>query len=324
MLTNKKLNLVIFIIPITFLVIFLFSHKPVESGQVLSGFIQLAQTDASDYYRKTLINSYEPDISWHATEPYGTANQPEIAGVSGLLVELDSGKILFEKDSGERRKIASLTKVMTAVLALEHKDPTAKVRISEKAAEIGENSMEIDAGEIYTLEELLYGLILHSGNDAAYAIAEASAGSSERFVEWMNTKAGELGMKDTFFADPSGLDDSTYSTPEDLVRLTRYALKNPKFREIVRTVEFEVIGDSHKYMFLQNQTNLLSTYPGVAGVKTGFTEEAGLCLITYAENGGHEVVGVVLNSIDRKGDMIMMLDHGFSTLGVVVEHNLLD
>jgi serine-type D-Ala-D-Ala carboxypeptidase (penicillin-binding protein 5/6) len=140
----------------------------------------------------------------------------------------------------------------------------------------------------------------------------------------MNIKAQELGLNDTYFADPSGLENNSYSTPYDLVKLTRYALKNPEFRKIVKTVEIEFKSKGHKDMYLYNQTNLLTTYPGAAGVKTGYTGKAGMCLITYAENNGVELIGVVLKSDDRRGDMILMLDHGFSTLGVAVEHNLLD
>src|SRR3989338_11248339 len=237
-----------------------------------------------------------------------------------------NGKQMYSQtkiNSYEKMKIASLAKIMTAVVALEHKKLDSKMYVSKKVAGIGENSMQIDEGEIYTLEELLYGLILHSGNDSAYAIAEGAAGNSDRFVEWMNFKAKEIGLANTHFTDPSGLDDSAYSTATDLVKLTRYALKDPEFRNIVKTVEKELTSDTHKYIYLYNQTNLLTTYPGVAGVKTGYTEEAGLCLVTYTNNEGKEVVGVVLNSIDRKGDMILMLDHGYKTIGVNVKHNLL-
>ena len=206
----------------------------------------------------------------------------------------------------------------------ENKDPDSKIRVSEKAAGTGENIMGITEGEVYTLEELMYGLLLPSGNDAAYAIAEGVAGSSDRFVEWMNFKAKELGLMNTYFADPSGLDDTTYSTAQDLARLARYAMKNPRFRSIVGTVDIELpFTETHKYLPLYNQTNLLATYPGVVGVKTGYTEEAGLTLVTYASNEGYELVGVVLNSTDRKGDMVLMLDHGYGTVGVAIEHNLL-
>jgi D-alanyl-D-alanine carboxypeptidase (penicillin-binding protein 5/6) len=185
--------------------------------------------------------------------------------------------------------------------------------------------MGISAGEIYSLRELLYGMLLNSGNDAATAVAEGVAEDEKTFVEWMNIRASELGLINTYFADPSGLDDSSYSTAEDLTVLAHFALEHEEFRNIVRTVEKEYsYSEEHKYISLYNQTNLLTTYPGVLGVKTGYTEEAGLCLVTYAVNEGREIIGVVLNSIDRKGDMIRMLDSGFSGMGIRVEHHLLD
>ena len=297
-----------------------------EPSELIKGFIKDSDVDSLKKYSETLITKFAPEPSWLEGRTFIRSDlpQPEIVGKSAILVEINSGDILYELNSKEKKPIASLVKIMTAVVALKHKNLDDKVYISKDAASIGENSMLLSAGEVFTLENLLYGLVLHSGNDAAYAIAEEVAGNSDRFVEWMNIKAKELGMNDTKFTDPSGLDDATYSTPIDLIKLTRYALKNPNFRKIASTVEYEIYGsEEHKYIYLYNQTNLLTTYPGVAGIKTGFTEEAGLSLVTYAENGGREVVGVVLNSTDRKGDMIRILDHGFETLGVQIEHNLL-
>lgn len=276
-----------------------------------------------DLYDITLISSNDPEPYWYPGLDKGTFDQPDIVGESAILVEINSGDVLYRKEPLKRMKIASLTKIMTAVLAIEHLDLTSPVTISQNAASVGENSMSLSAGEVYTVKELLYGLILHSGNDAAFALSEAAAGDPDIFVEWMNKKAFELGLKDTYFADPSGLDDSTYSTVMDLVKLTRYALKDKNFKEVVGTLEIDLASDSHKYLSLYNQTNLLSTYPGVKGVKTGFTEEAGLCLVTYAERNGKEVVGVVLRSNDRKGDMTLMLDHGFFTLGIMLQQNVL-
>ena len=289
----------------------------------LKGYVSDDDKEHKGYYQ-TLLNSYDPEPSWKPASKFDLKDEPVIAGSSAILVDLGSDGILFDKGSNEKRKIASITKIMTAVVALEHKSLSDEIPVSKKAASIGENSMGISEGEAYTLEELLYGLMSSSGNDAAYAIAEGVAGSSEEFVAWMEIKSKELGLRDTYFADPSGLDDSTYSTPLDLVKLARYAMKNPKFREIVKTKNKELISETHKYLYLENQLNLLSTYPGVAGVKAGYTEDAGLCLVTYATNDKKEVLGAVLNSIDRKGDMILMLDYGFSKLGVKVEHHLLD
>jgi len=294
-----------------------------KRSSILRGCILKPQDSAEKQYGDTLITSFAPQPGWKPKTKTGTENQPEIIGQAALLVDINSGNILYEKNANEKRPIASLVKIMTAVVALEHKGLDEKVYITRKASDVGENSMGLDEGEIYHLEELMYGLILNSGNDAAYAIAEATAGSTKTFVEWMNIKAKEIGLTNTNFADPSGLNDDTYSTPTDLVKLTRYALKNPDFRKIAKTVEYESNDKKHKYVYLYNQTNLLTTYPGVEGVKTGYTEEAGLCLVTYAQNNGVELVGIVLNSTDRKGDMILMLDHGFSTAGVAIHHNLL-
>lgn len=290
----------------------------------VSGVEWSSEDNVKELYLKTRKFYYDAEPTWTAKDLGVSTDFPLINGKSGLIVDINTDKTLYSKNPTEKLKIASLTKIMTAILVLEHKNLTDKVYIDAEAASIGENSMGLKEGEIYTVEELLYGLILNSGNDSAYALAKNSAGSVENFVEWMNLKANELGMKDTQFYDPSGLNDNTYSTALDLTKLTRYGLKIQTFREIIKTMEKEINGDTHNYQMLTNQTNLLSTYPGVMGVKTGYTEEAGLCLVTYAMNNSEEVIGVVLNSTDRRGDMILMLDEGFSRLGIHVEHNLLD
>jgi D-alanyl-D-alanine carboxypeptidase (penicillin-binding protein 5/6) len=306
--------------------------------RIFIGIIILLPITFIAYVRvRSLYLSYTPHVLYGAhffthpfdSEPFWnmsdfTPNEDfEVIAKSAFLVDIDSGEVLFDKNSKEKLEIASLAKIMTAVLSLENLELTQEVKIDARSASIGENSMGLSVEEVYTVEELLYGLILASGNDAAYALALANSASTEVFVSEMNSKAHVLGMRDTVFADPSGL-EPTKSTGRDLARLTRYALKNPKFRKIVKTVEKELpFSKKHKYVYLYNQTNLLTTYPGVSGVKTGFTEGAGLCLVTYAINEGKELVGVVLDSTDRKGDMILMLDSGFSSLGVEISHNLL-
>lgn len=279
-----------------------------------------------DRYYLTLTKSDSLTSDWEPSQkPHDFENAPEIVGVSALLVDINTGRVLYEKNSSEKRPIASLVKIMTAVVALEHKNKDEEIIVSKKASEIGENVMGISEGEIYTLEELLYGLMLNSGNDAAYAIAEGVAGDVDTFIEWMNIKAEELNLKDSYFGGPSGLFEGTVSTSIDLVKLSRYAMQSDTFRKIVKTYELELpYSNKHKYLYLWNQTNLLTTYPGVEGIKTGYTDEAGLCLVTYARNEDVELVGVVLNSIDRKGDMILMLDYGFQLLGITIEHHLLD
>ena len=318
--TALFLSITLFVILIVFLSVFgikkvidikTFNEKPVITGTA-------KQTDA---YKTTLINSYLPDKDFVFLEKYDLNDAPEIVAKYAFLVNINNGEVLYKKDQSKKVPIASLVKIMTAVVAVEHKNLTDTVTISNKAANIGENSMGITEGEVYTLEELLYGLFLHSGNDAATAIAEGTAGDVETFTHWMNIKGKELGLTNSYFADPSGLNDKTYSTAEDLVKLTGYALKYTSLRKIAKTVEYSIDGtDNHKYIPLYNQTNLLTTYPGVEGFKTGYTEEAGLCLVTYAQNNDVELVGVVLNSIDRKGDMVQLLDHGFGKYGIEVDH----
>ncbi len=256
----------------------------------------------------------------------GSDSPPElILGVSGIVIDADSGLIIYDKDSLKRMPLASLVKILTAVVVIEHKSLPDYATVTEESGSVGENTMGVSAGEVYTIEELLYGLLLNSGNDAAYVLAENTAGSIEEFVKWMNRKTDELGLIDTEVYDPSGLDDRSYTTARDLAVLTEYAMRHDVFRKIVATVSKELpYSGLHKYLFLENQTNLLTTYPGVKGVKTGYTEEAGLCLSTYASNEGRNLIGVVLNSISRRSDMILMLDYGFGYYGIKVDHGLLD
>lgn len=256
----------------------------------------------------------------------GSDSPPElILGVSGIVIDADSGLIIYDKDSLKRMPLASLVKILTAVVVIEHKSLPDYATVTEESGSVGENTMGVSAGEVYTIEELLYGLLLNSGNDAAYVLAENTAGSIEEFVKWMNRKTDELGLIDTEVYDPSGLDDRSYTTARDLAILTEYAMRHDVFRKIVATVSKELpYSGLHKYLFLENQTNLLTTYPGVKGVKTGYTEEAGLCLSTYASNEGRNLIGVVLNSISRRSDMILMLDYGFGYYGIKVDHGLLD
>jgi D-alanyl-D-alanine carboxypeptidase len=278
-----------------------------------------------DNYYSTLLAQENLTSDWSPNEIVSLGNAPELSAQSAVLVDINSGKILYEKNSSKEMRIASVVKILTAVVALEHKNLNEEIFITEKAASIGENTMNITSGEVYTLEELLYGMMLNSGNDAAYAIAEGVAGSVKTFVLWMNMKAEELGMNDTKIFDPSGLDDRNYSTAIDLVKLSKYAMEKEDFRKIVSTSELTLDRSlKHKHLYLENQTNLLTTYPGVGGIKTGYTEEAGYCLVTYAKNEGVELVGVVLKSENRKIDMLFLLDYGFSNFGITVEHPLLD
>ena len=208
---------------------------------------------------------------------------------------------------------------MTAVIALENKRQDDRYYVS-KSNLVGENSMGLTPGEVLTLEELLYGLILPSGNDAAEVLASNYPGGRAEFVKAMNDKASSLGLENTNFTNPSGLegDGKQYSTAYDLLVITRYAIKNfPLFREVVATVEKEIpYSEDHKYFYLYNETNLLTSYPGIRGVKTGYTPEAGLCLVTYLDYEGHEIIGVLLGSQNRRQEMKDLLDYSLRLQGI--------
>lgn len=248
--------------------------------------------------------------------------KPEISAKAALVVDLTNGDILFAKNEYEKLKVASTVKILTAGVALERKNPQDSFIISERAAKIGEDFMGISAGEKLSLEKLLYGLLLPSGNDAAEAIAEGVSQTSSDFVALMNEKADLLGAKNSKFVNPSGLegDGDDYSTAYDMALISRWAWVNfPLFRKVVGTKYYEIpYTPEHKYFYLENQTNLLGTYPGVKGIKPGYTPAAGLCLVTLAENGEHEILGVVLGSSDRRGDMEKLLNYSFSTLGIQI------
>jgi len=244
--------------------------------------------------------------------------KPKISAVSALSYDVTSDQLLYEADSKKKVPIASLTKIMTAVVALEN-EPLDKKYFIEPEALVGENIMGLSVGEELTLEDLLYGLILHSGNDAAETIASGSKFGRENFLYLMNKKAQELGLTDTNFTNPSGLegDGNQYSTAYDLLVISRYALENSDFKRIVASAEHEIPQSStHKYFYLENQTNLLTTYPGVKGVKTGFTDEAGMCLVTYLEFRGHHIIAILLNSENRRQEMKDLLDYSLKSLGI--------
>lgn len=249
----------------------------------------------------------------------GKARKPNLSAVAAVSYDVTTDQLLFERNLKKRMPIASLTKIMTAIIALEN-EPIDKVYTVPDSAIVGENAMGLSAGEKVTLEDLMYGLVLHSGNDAAETIATGSKFGRENFLFLMNKKAQELGLSDTNFTNPSGLegDGNQYSTAYDLLVMTRYALQNKDFARVVATVEHEIPGNSdHKYIYLTNQTNLLTTYPGVRGVKTGFTDEAGMCLVTYLEYRGHHIIAVLLNSENRRQEMKDLLDYSLKTIGVV-------
>ncbi|HMS22815.1 MAG TPA: D-alanyl-D-alanine carboxypeptidase family protein [Candidatus Levybacteria bacterium] len=245
--------------------------------------------------------------------------KPEISALAALSYDLSTNNLLYEKNIDEKLPIASLTKIMTAIVGVEVMHGDSKIVVSKNAASIGEDSMGLSEGETLTLNELLYGLFLHSGNDAAEAIADSSSVGRDNFIHLMNKKAEDLGLASTHFTNPSGLegDGNQYSTAHDLLVIVRYALENPTIATVVKEpYMFIPYTPTHKAFELFNETNLLTSYPGVKGVKTGFTNEAGLCLTTYLDYRGHRIIAILLNSQNRRQEMKELLDYSLLSLGV--------
>lgn len=222
-------------------------------------------------------------------------NPPKIEAGAAIVMDMKSGRVLYEKNAHARKAIASTTKIMTAIVALEKGNLDDKVKVSKRAASIRGSTINLKAGEEMTLKELLYGLMLRSGNDAAIAIAEHIGGSVEGFATMMNQKAQELGLKNTQFKTPHGLDTpGHYSTAYELAQMTRYALNNPMFSKIVGTQNISVAG---RNFYTTNE--MLGAYPGADGVKTGYTGQAGRCLVTSATRNNMRFISVVLNCASR-------------------------
>lgn len=267
--------------------------------------------------------SQEKKISlnqWFPKDVLGVqTSAPEITAKAGLFIETKNGDILYAKNIHQRLPIASLVKVMTVLIALEHKSMDDQFIVSKNAADIEPDKMLLIAGEKLTLRELLDGIFLVSANDAAEVLAEDTTGSRKEFIKLMNDKAKQLGMKDTFYANPTGLDEdnnNSYSSAYDLAILTRYLIRN--YPEVVDISSTEHIflpqTSTHQDYDMYSGINLLTTYPGVVGFKTGYTPEAGLTLITLARVDGHEIIGILLGSGDRRDEARELLDYSLLPL----------
>ena len=238
----------------------------------------------------------------------GAAQVPDTSAVSAVLMDADSGRILYAKNADERRLIASITKLMTALVALESGhavDEVVKVRSDWTGIE--GSSLYLRPGEELRLETLLYGMLLRSGNDAAQAVAGYCGGDVESFVEAMNTKAEALGMKDTHFANPSGLNaEGHYSTARDMAVLARACLENDRLSAIVATQSIALEG-----RVFTNHNKLLWQYEGCIGLKTGYTERAGRTLVSATQRDGMTLICVTLGAPEDWRDHAAMFDYGF-------------
>lgn len=241
---------------------------------------------------------------------------PSIRAAAAVLMDFQSGKMLFSKNLYTVRPPASTTKIMTAVLAIEKGKLEDFIWVGPRAAGKRGSSMHLSRGERRTLEELLYGLLLPSGNDAAVAIAEHIAGSEWQFARMMTEKARQIGLKNTGFQNASGLPAyGHYTTAYDLAVLTRYALKNPVFARIVGTKTKTVPGPGKgRTRRLKNNNRLLWNYKYATGVKTGYTRNAGSCLVASATKNGATLIAVILRSTNRYPEAEKLFEYGFSQI----------
>ncbi len=251
-----------------------------------------------------------------------TGSPPDVSAQTWILYDATFDRVLAEGDADQRRAMASTTKMMTALLVVDRGSRFDRVTISETAPEVGEAEIDLVAGEVWTVQQLLYAMLLGSANDAALAAAEHVGGTVERFVELMNDRAEQLGMDNTRFANPHGLDEPNhFSSARDLLTLARAMMAVDELATMVATREAPlpptVDGEERT---VRTTNRLLYEYPGANGVKTGYTDDAGWTLAASAERDGRVLFAIVMGSptVDRRfADASALLDYGFSAFGVV-------
>jgi serine-type D-Ala-D-Ala carboxypeptidase (penicillin-binding protein 5/6) len=252
--------------------------------------------------------------------PEKTSASVSVSASSAVLMDQESGRVLYGKNAHEKKRIASITKIMTAILAIESDKLEKMVQVSAKATRAEGSSVYLKPNEKIKLEDLVYGLMLRSGNDTAEAIAEYVGGSLDGFVYLMNSKAKEIGMANTNFANPHGLDnfENHYSTAYDMALLTRYAMQNEKYQVISGTKIHKAPNPEEKWdRVWRNKNRLLSKYKYTTGGKTGYTKRAKRTLVTTATKGDMDLISVTLNAPDDWNDHISMFEYGFQKYDLV-------
>ena len=253
-------------------------------------------------------------LGWLIALVLGWAGTPQVQARAAVLMDAETGQVLYAKNAHKPLPPASLTKIMTAIVVLERCDLDAVVKASKRAVNTQASSMHLRVGEEVKVRDLLYALMLRSANDAAVALAEHAAGSVEAFAQLMNEKAKSLGAKHTRFVNPHGLHDPRHvSTAYDLALITRYAMENETFRTIVKTPYYIVSRSLNQDdLRMVNKAKFLQEYPDAEGVKTGYTNQAGYCFAGSAYRDGRRLITVVLNSPQRVVDTIALMEHGFN------------
>lgn len=234
-----------------------------------------------------------------------------LSAKSSILIDADTGRIIYEKNAHEKMPIASTTKIMTALIALEKGNLDDKVKVADESIGVEGSSIYLKPGELITLKDLIYGLMLRSGNDSAVAIAFHIGGSTEEFVRLMNDKAKSIGALNTNFTNPNGLhDENHYSTAYNMALITKEAFKKDEFSNIVKSKSYVSEREENNYFYNKNKT--LLEYDGGSGVKTGYTMKSGRCLVSSASRNGMNLIAVSLNASDWFNDNYKLLDYGFN------------
>lgn len=248
--------------------------------------------------------------------------EPEIGAPSGILVDAETGDVLWEKNPDEKRQMASTTKITTAIVAIERKSFDDTVTVNEDVFREPVYGIKLKVGEVITLRDLLYAIMLNSANDAAIAVADHVSGSVDEFAKLMNSEAARIGARNTNYVNPHGLvsgDKPHYSTARDLAKIASYAMKNEDFAKLASTKEWRLNrADSKAINVVQNRDKLLWSYPGATGIKTGFTKAAGYCLVSSAKRGDVALIAVVLGADSQDSVFIQsaaLLEYGFSLYG---------
>ncbi len=283
---------------------------------ILSNYIVLADDEDEEYIDNIVQENEKKEIEETASE----YSRPTINSRKYVIYDRLSGRCIYGKDENKQTAMASTTKIMTILIVLEHCKLTDVVTMDKKAAKTGGSRLGLSEGDKVTVNDLLYGLMLRSGNDAAVALAIHTAGSVEKFAQLMNDKAKELGLKNTHFVTPHGLDNPEhYTTAFELAKLTDYALKNEKVLEIVKTKTTTININGYNRQ-ISNTNELLGNVEGVYGVKTGFTNNAGRCLVTTVKRGDMDLIIVVIGADTRKDrakDSMKLIEYAYKKYRVV-------
>ncbi len=238
------------------------------------------------------------------------ATVPDPQATAAILIEANSGRIIYQKNATTPLPPASTSKIISAITALDMADLSEQHQISAKAAQVGESSINLQAGEILTTDDLLKGALIRSGNDACFALGEAVAGDEDLFVHWLNLKAATLGATSATLYNTNGLPfDGHEISARDLAYIARYAMKNDNFAEIVAS-KYAQIGSGKSTRTLKSTNKLLWQCDAVTGIKTGTTDAAGSCLIASMQSGDMQFISVVLHSPDRYGESMGLLNYG--------------